>query len=282
MAEKQVTPMDDRIFKALFGNDNKKLLTGFLSALLTDVPKEDIAELQILNAARNIRKVNEKASIVDLRIKTKSGKMLSVEMQKRDKSYFKNRSLFHVCDMYVSQIDRDNPDYEVEETIVVLLCDFILEKELRAYHNIARLHYDQSTVRFSEGLTVHTLELKKLPRVCDGTALWHYLKFLKSEKEEDLEMVSEEMMGIKEAKEQYRRLRADKELMEIIRQEDDELYTRNTMILHARREGKAQGIEQGIEQGTLAVAKTMLAAGSSIDYTVQVTGLPKEKILSFH
>jgi hypothetical protein len=51
-------------------------------------------------------------------------------------------------------------------------------------------------VEFSDLIEIHTLELPKIPETADNY-LWHWLRFLRAESREDLEMVAQASPNIK-------------------------------------------------------------------------------------
>ncbi|MFZ3129722.1 MAG: PD-(D/E)XK nuclease family transposase [Desulfosporosinus sp.] len=86
------TPTDDRflmspkvdfVFKLIFGDEkNKDLLVAFLSAVL-GVPAEDFEGIEIINNELLREFAEDRKGILDVRVKTKQGKQIDIEIVKR-------------------------------------------------------------------------------------------------------------------------------------------------------------------------------------------------------
>ena len=81
----------DVVFKMYFcDTKNTGLLANFLSAVL-DIEDDSISELEILNPTLNKSDIKDRNFIVDVRIKTKTGEEIIVEMQVKNHPYFNER-----------------------------------------------------------------------------------------------------------------------------------------------------------------------------------------------
>lgn len=81
----------------------------------------------------------------------------------------------------------------------------------KKYCNCYTLHDKNDGNEFTNLLEVDTLELSKLPQKDDNTELWSWLKFLKSENEEEFEMIETKSPELKKAVCIVRELSQDKE-----------------------------------------------------------------------
>lgn len=246
----EVIPKKDLVFKALV-EMNPELLGGFMKGALPYLPESEFEDIRLLNPQRIIRHFDEKAAVVDVRLTTKLCKLVTVEMQQFFKKYLKNRTIFNLCDMIISQVNKGNKDYLLEDTIVIVICDFVLEKELAHYQNSAGLYYE-SGLPFSDKLQIHILELPKLPKKSDGTLIWDYLHFFKSKTKEELNMMTTSTApGIKKALTDLESLSADEEFREVLRIREMDIATRNTEKILARQEGLEEGRIEGRIEGEI-------------------------------
>jgi len=255
----KVLPSIDVVFKSLV-TGNMPLLQGILQGALPDLPPEELENPQILNPTRTVQRYDEKVASVDVKLKTKTCKLIAMEMQKRKETYLETRTVYTLCDLIASQVKQGDKAYNLQDSIVIVICDFVWDDSLEGYHQIAKLRYETGKV-FTDKLSIHLLELPKLPAQSDGTSLWHYLKFFKSRTKEDFEMLTTTIPGVEKALEDLENLQADEELQEFLRAREREILTRNTELLLATEKGLEQGLEQGLAQGLAQGAeKTKLEA----------------------
>jgi len=272
----EILPSMDLVFKALVV-ENPELLQGILQGTLCHLPPEELENPQILNAARIIRRYDEKAAVVDVKLKTKKCKLIALEMQRDWKKYLPNRTLYTLCDMVVSQVKKGDADYKMEDAIVIVICDFVWDARLTGYHHIAKLRYD-SGEPFTDKLSIHLLELPKVPSLSDGTLLWHYLKFIKSRTKEEFDMLITDIPGMEKALEDLERLQADEELREYLRVKEKDIATRNSEIVFARDEGREEGLEMGLEMKHLEIIRNSLINKLPLETIIAITGATPSEI----
>jgi predicted transposase/invertase (TIGR01784 family) len=81
MASKLYSATNDHIFKRVFGDErNTDILAAFLKTVL-DIPAEDYEEIKICDPIFKMEGEDDKIGILDLKVRTKSGKIIDVEMQ---------------------------------------------------------------------------------------------------------------------------------------------------------------------------------------------------------
>jgi hypothetical protein len=97
-----------------------------------------------------------------------------------------------------------------------LIADYELISESRRYHNRFTLYDPESKVEFSDRIEIHTLELLKIPETADNY-LWHWLRFLRAESREDLEMVAQASPNIKKTIVKLLELSEDEEVFYALR-----------------------------------------------------------------
>ena len=109
-----------------------------------------------------------------------------------------------------------------------------------------------------------------------------WLWFIDHTRKELVEMACYSNKQIKEAKEQYDKITADKELMSLIIAAEIDEMDEATRIANAEEKGMARGIERGIEKGIekakLETAKKMLELGADLEFIEKATGLSKDEI----
>lgn len=131
---------------------------------------------------------------------------------------------------------------------------------------------------FTDLLEVDLLELKKLPKADDGTNLWDWLRFIKTNNEEEMEMLAHENPEIEKAYDALQDLSND----EVIRHEAQqrEMYLQNEMAINEERyeQGMKEGKEQGIKEGKIEIAKNLLRINLPLEQISAATGLSVDEI----
>ena len=94
------------VFKALFGSaDSKHILKSFLKSILV-LPEEDYEEIYIADTNSRITKVEDKLSVLDLKLKMKTGKIINIEIQIVNEKNLENRIRTHT--QRRNRVDNDN------------------------------------------------------------------------------------------------------------------------------------------------------------------------------
>jgi predicted transposase/invertase (TIGR01784 family) len=199
-------PKNDFLFKLIFGNArNEKLLKSFLRALL-DLPDDEFGVV-FLDTRLNPDFVDDKLCVLDIRIKTKTGKQIDVEMQVAGTAGMFERVCVYQAKMLNEQIGEGEWYGNVKKVISIIVADyrFIDGGDEKRYHHCYRMHDSVDDTYFGDVEEIHVLELPKLPEDSDETPAWEWGKFIGAESEEDLDMVSAKNEVIKTAvKELYR------------------------------------------------------------------------------
>jgi predicted transposase/invertase (TIGR01784 family) len=193
------TPRNDAMFKMIFGDDRDVgILTDFLKATL-DLPVEDYEEVTLVDPHLARESPQDKLGILDVKVRTRSGKIIDVEIQLSDQPQMRERIIFYLARMVNEQIGPGDEYWSIQRSICILIADYVLVPENGIYHNRYTLRDPASGSEFTDLLEVDTLELPKLPRDGDGTPLWDWLKFLSAREEEELAMLAEKNPQVKKA-----------------------------------------------------------------------------------
>jgi predicted transposase/invertase (TIGR01784 family) len=145
----------------------------------------------------------------------------------------------------------------------------LLIPESPHYHHRFTFYDPASTIEFTDLIEIHTLELLKLPETADNY-LWLWLRFLRAESREDLNMVAQASPNLGKVVVKLLELSEDEEARmiyeaEIKQQRDD----------RARLRG---ALEQGIAEGKIIIARKLLKQNIPIDTIVEATDLSRDVI----
>jgi len=255
----------DFVFKLIFGDQhNVDILAGFLKSVL-DIPSEEYDFLTIVDPYLKKESKDDKYGILDVRVHTRSGQIIHVEIQVWPMLDMKERSVFYQSRMITEQIS-SGQDYSVIQRVVsIIITDFEIIHESEKYHHQFR-YRTEGGIEFTKLTEINTLELVKLPLEADNSELWYWTKFIKSDDMEALDMLEARSPQLKKAVAVLKELSADE---------------RTRMIFEDRE--KARRDIASIVGGAVKTAKTefaqkLLKRNRSIEEIIEDTGLTREEI----
>ena len=252
----------DVIFKLFFADErNIELLTAFLQSVL-DIPADDYDVLNITDPHLLREYPDDKLGIIDVKLTTKTGKVINIEIQVAPLPQLRERVVFYDSKLITEQIG-DGEDYnKIKRVISVIITDFQFIDESPKYHHRFVLHDPENHVTFTDTLEIHTLELPKIPGDSDGTPLWNWMKFLAVRSREDLDMIAERSPEVKKAAVRLIELSADEKARQLYEAREKE-----------RRDNRAR--ERG---AVINVARKLLTRNRPIDEIIEDTGLTREEV----
>jgi predicted transposase/invertase (TIGR01784 family) len=285
LSEKILSPKSDLIFKLIFGDEkNKDILKAFLIAVL-DLPPEEFVDLTLVNTHLQLDMFEGKLGILDVKVHTSNGKIIDVEIQVHNIPQIRERIMFYSAKMITEQIDKGEEYNKIKRVITILITDYVLIKENNAYHNRYTLYDCNTGSQFTDLIEVDTLELPKIPLIDDNTSLITWLKFIKSETEEELAVLEQVSPEMKKAVEIVRLISSDEDIRALDEAREKARRDWYSQMDGARQEGMEkgiqkgiqkgmqQGMQQGIQEGLATVAKTMISKKKSVEEIVELTGL---------
>jgi len=268
MKEEIMSPLNDFVFAEIFGTQqNIGNTQAFLKTLL-DIPEEDYDQLTIENPFLKRWFRRGKTVIVDLKLTTKSGKIIHIELQVEKQTNFKNRILYYAARLLGDQL-RFGDDYnKLHRVISIVICNHVLLKEEKSYINVYELR-NRENRSFTNLLKLVILELPKLPEEEDS-ALWPWLKLFKCKEKEEYEMLAKKHPELKKAVYYTKR-------MSLFERWRDMQFHRNLWKVDERMRLEQARLD-GIDEGKLEVARKMRDLGDSPEKIHAATGLSFETI----
>ena len=246
-----ISPLNDFAFAQIFGNQrNIENTERFLKSLL-DIPEDEYDRLTVVSPilGRLFRK--GKTGIVDLKLSTKSGKVIHIELQVEKRANLRNRILYYASRLVGDQL-RWGDDYKkLNQVISIVICNHNLLEEENSYINVYELRNEEKR-SFTNLLKVVILELPKIPEDKDR-AVWPWLKFFTCKEKEEYEMLVRKHPELKDAVfcakkmsvfEKWRDIQFHKNLWKA-----DERALLEQAMIDGRAEGRAQGRAEGHAQG---------------------------------
>jgi predicted transposase/invertase (TIGR01784 family) len=297
MTRNILPPKNDVVFKLLFGDKrNGDLLADFLKAVIR-LPDDDYSEITVVDPHLIRKHPDKKLGILDLKIRTNSGKFVHVEIQLWDFPQMRERIVFYDAGLITDQIDAGEDYGSIKRVITILITDYVLIPESPRYHNRFTLYDPKAAIEFTDLIEIHTLELPKLPETADNY-LWHWLRFLRAQSKEDLDMVAQASPKLQKTVVKLLELSEDEEARliyeaEVKAQRDERARMRGAFekgVVQGKAEGlaegKAEGIAEGMAEGKAEgridskreMAQKLLKKKMPIEDILEITGLSLDDI----
>ena len=263
-------PTSDFVFKMIFGDErNASMLIDFLKSLL-DLPDEEY-QLTFLNPYVKPEFDGDKLGILDVKVRTVTGKIINIEIQVNPVDHIGERISFYKSKLITEQIGEGESYSVIQRVICICITDYPMFPSVSEYWNPMRFCNPVNGLVF-EGIPeeIHTLELAKVPERSDGSAGWAWLQFLRSRQREEFEMVAVKNPEIRKAVNTLYQLSAS----ERIRNE----YEARKKAERDYINGMEGAYERGRLEEKMNTAQNLRAMGLSTEQIVQATGLSLEKI----
>ena len=264
MAKKPLlSPKNDYVFKTIFADPNNlDILADFLQSVI-DLPPEEYDSLTVVDPNLRIEDENDKTAIMDIKLKTKSGKVIDIEIQLCNHSFLKERIVYYTSKMITEQISAGDGYNKIKNAITILITDFTLIKSSDAYKNVYCLRSADGSV-FSDIMQIVLIELSKAPKETDYSKLYDWLWFLQAESEEEFMELAARNPQIKRATVIVQRLSGDERERAIA----EAKHKRGWDLWGVRQDGITEGIEKGKLEGQASVLK-LFEQGLSLEEVKQ-------------
>ena len=293
---KFINPFTDIGFKRIFGQEiSKPLIIDFLNSLL--LGEERITNITFLDKEQPALFEDDRSLIYDIYCQTEKGENIIVEMQNKSQPYFKNRSIYYVCEAIARQGERGTDwKYNIDAVYLVAFLNFCpmdFDKKFRSDIGLAdkgnnKLFSDKMRMTFMQ-LPLFTKEADECDTDFDK---WIYvLKNMetltrlpwaaKSSVFKRLEQIADVASLSRQERMKYdvglRKYRDTLSVLEGAKQDG---------LAEGRAEGRAEGLSEGLEKGIekgiekekMAIAKNMKSAGLDVHAIMLFTGLTQEQI----
>ena len=257
---------NDVIFKKIFGDiKNKSVIKGFLSCIL-DLPEDEYDVLEVLNIDNG---VDGKTGILDVKLRTKTEKVIDIEVQVAKVNYMRERILYYLSKLTVDQIGSGEGYDKIQKVVcIVIAADHILVKENDKLHNRYRLYDPETGSTFTDKMEINTLDLMKRadPKTVDPE-VHEWVKFFNARTKDTLEMAqSSKIEAVKKAANIALKVNADDKTRIEAEQRENAVRSYQTDMEASRKEGKIE------------VAKSSLKIGLDYETISAITGLSVEEI----
>lgn len=277
------TPKSDVIFKILFGNPkHPNLLISLLNAILdTESP---ITGITIKQTELTPEFVMKKGVRLDVLAETADGRLINIEIQKRNEQNMKERSLFHWSRIFSGQAVVSEKYENLKKTICINIVNFPLFEDGRYWHKNF-LTDSETNEKLTDLLEIHFFELPKIKKRPADSPIMFWLEFINNPESEKIKKMYQLEPIYEEAKEAYRRAIADPNVQEMLRITEKAEMDYKDAIAHATDKGLAKGLAKGRAEGEKIgiekMVKNLLESKVDINIISATSGLTLEEIKAF-
>ena len=289
--ERYVNFYTDFAFKRLFGTEpNKELLISFLNALLHG--REEIREITYLNTEHLGTQEYDRRAVFDVYCVNEKGEHFLVEMQKGERQFFKDRSVYYSTFAIREQAPRGEWNYGLKGIYTIGILNFCFNKKDSSYYHEVKLMDTATREVFYDKLTFIYLEMPKFTKTEAELSTmfdkWLYaIRNLPSLLERPRALYEKVFQRLFEAAEIAKFDRHERyEYEESLKAYRDWFSVMETAELrgeergHAKglKEGHAKGLEEGTHKANVATASRLKQMGFSVEDIQKATGLSEEEI----
>lgn len=222
-----MSPKVDFAFKELMRDETVR--KGFLSAVL-GIKDTEIKKTVLLNT--NLSKIHEdeKQGILDVRLTMNDNTEIDIEIQLAYMRAWADRSTFYISKMLVEQVGINKKYSNIKKCIAINILDFDYISQTQRFHTVYHLREDIEHIKYTDIMEIHIVELPKLPQTDDGTDLYDWVKFIKTENREGFEMLAQQSKYLKTAYETLEEISADQQKRMEYTARQKALYDYNTLM----------------------------------------------------
>ena len=262
---KILLPKVDVIFKLLFGDKrNIEILIAFLKSVI-DLSDDEYGTITLEDTHIKRESKNDKLGIVDVKLTTKSGKIVHIELQVLEQDDFPERVTYYNAKMLVTQL-KSGEDYKFKKTISIVISDFeIVNNSPNKYHHKFQLNDADAGINFTDIIEINTLELGKVPMQTDNTKKHDWLQFLKAEREEEFDMLAAKSPELNQAVVELKRLSQSEKAQRLYEQRQKSIRDEKARLRTAKNEGHDEAIRD--------VVSNSIKLGLDNEQISQITGM---------
>jgi len=260
----------DIIFKIFFADErNIEFLTDFLKSALT-IPAEEYDEVLIVDPHLIREHPTDKLGIIDVKLKTVSGKTIHIEIQVAPLPQMRERIAYYDAKMITEQIGKKEQYKDIKQVISIVITEQEFIADSPNFHHRFTMYDRVNNVELTDIVEVHTLELCKIPAEAGNNRLCYWMEFIKAEGEIELEAVAQRDPLIKKAVARLMELSSDEKTRLLYEAREKERMDMESREDSARTEGeKAKAI---------IIARNALRKNMSVDDVVDITGLTHAEV----
>ncbi len=196
----KINPMNDVLFKFVFGKEERKSITiDFLNAVLEDSLARPIRDIHFTQTEQVPQDDGGKLTRFDVACELDSGEIIDVEVQVINYQNMQRRTLYYWSQMYLTGILSGEDYAELRPAITINLLAFSILPQSEP-HAMYSIYNAKTGDRLNRDMELHFLEIPKFTHkpVCEMTKMERWLAYFAnklSEQEKEELAMSEAAIG---------------------------------------------------------------------------------------
>ena len=282
MNRQNYNPLNDYLFKFIFGREERKRITlSFLNAVLDRKESKELTDITFIDREFDPQFEEDKLSQLDIYGIASDGSQINIEVQLMNLYNMQKRTLYYWARMY--QTLRKGEAYQqLSPSITINLLNFSLLPQ-KSPHNMYGLYDIVSGHRLTEDLEIHFLEIPKfkLKSVKEMKRLEKWLAYFSNKlNERETEELAMSEAAIKEAiQAEHIFMQCDVERWQY-EQREKAMRDYLSAMTSSRDEGLQEGRREGRREGILDMARSLLALNVPVDVIEKSSGMTRAEILA--
>ncbi|MBR6452408.1 MAG: Rpn family recombination-promoting nuclease/putative transposase [Lachnospiraceae bacterium] len=272
---------NDYMFRAVL-QESEETLKHLVAALM----KMDIADIiscRVLNPIILGEQIDEKETIMDVRLELNDHTWINIELQMWYRSNWPDRSLYYWARNFSNL--KQGEGYELTKpTYHIGILDFPLVKDRPEFYAKYVIQNVRTGERYSDKLCIYVLDLTQIEKAekegTDSPELIRWAKIFKAKTMKELEDLAGDEEALKRMVSMVKQLSEDEKMQQRLEARED--YERT--ILTERNAGYRKGEEEGIKEGKIeGITETMLRVyqncldrGMSREEAIAISGITED------
>jgi predicted transposase/invertase (TIGR01784 family) len=247
-------PVDDWVFKLIFGDErHKSMLINFLKSIM-NLPDDEDYELTFLDTHLKPEIEGDKLGILDVKVKATTGEIIDIEIQINPVKTIGRRISFYKSKLIVEQIGEGQHYSVIQKVVCICITDYNLFSGTNDYLNHFRFYNPKNGLCFEDmPEEIFTLELPKVPARNDGTGVWEWMRFLRAKRKEEFEMAAGQNPEIRKAVNTLYEISADEKARAVyeyrLKAQRDAHWLMDSAIEAAVEAAEDKGQQKGVYEG---------------------------------
>jgi len=273
IANKKYNPMNDVLFKFIFGKDERKQVTiDFLNAVLDRHGAATIKDIQFQNSEIVPFYDDDKLTRLDIFCVTEEGLQIDVEVQIVDKKNMERRTLYYWSQMYLMNLSKGGKYQNLKPSITINILRYNIFPGEPA-HSMYSIYNMETKRRLNEDMELHFLEVPKFQKkpVSEMTSVERWLAYF-SNKLDPKEM---EELAMNEAA-----IQTALDAATIFMQDKKERlnYLNREMAIFDYESDKAAWINEGVDTNSVELIKNLMSSSNlSVDDAMAALKIPEDR-----
>ena len=278
----ECNPLNDYLFKFIFGREERKRITlSFLNAVLGLTEENELRDITFIDREIDPQFEEDKLSRLDLFGIADDGSRINIEVQLVNLRNMEKRTLYYWAKMYQS-LHRGEDYEQLNRAITINLLNFSLLPQKQA-HTMYGLYDLPSGHRLTEDIEIHFLEIPnfEVKTVREMKRLDRWLAYFSNKlNETETEALAMSEAAIQEAmKAEHVFMQDDIERWQY-EQREKAIRDYISGMRSSQREGMKRGMEEGLKQGLKqGIEKTSLQNLKSLMKNMNLTAGQAMEIL---